>query len=432
MHSIKESLESIAFQLKSDYPSQLAQAFQKCIDAQGMINVIDIALGDIRELTCDTTGIWMEPVLMEPGFLEGDYMVSCVTENLNALSPINMAAVSKLAKYDLASMRAEQILDGTVDLRNAKVTGFFTKIKNRFNVSPSMFGGLFTAWELVGLYLHEVGHAWVTYEYLGQTLITNTIIAEVLGVYNSDLPLARRYEVGRAAVKLSGNPADVPADADMTTIVALVLQGQPRRMADRVGSRWYDQRLAEALSDQFAARWLVGAPLVTAIGKMQRSRGILAARGYDPKWFGLVSNFLNIISLPFGLVEKGAGAVAIATAKSLATTAAIGGSIQMLLHLMSGGKYDAPKTRIDAIRRETVTLLKDRRLDDVVRKQLLADLEVIDKEKASIHSYGDVLSRATDWLIQKATGRANELGANDLSEDLANNRLFELAARLKG
>jgi len=426
------SLESIAFQLRSDYPDRLTALFQKCIDANGDVKVISNLLDDIRQLTHDTTGIWMEPLLAPAGFLEGDYLVSCLVENLNAVSPINPTALSKLEKYDLSNLKVDAVLDGTVDLKNARVTGFFTKIRNHFKMSPSMVDGKFTASEIAALYLHETGHVYVTYEYLGQSLVTNLIVAEILGVWSSDATQARKYEVGRAAVKLSGNPAAIPEEADESTLVALVLQGQAPRMAARAGTRWYDHRLAEALADQFAARWIMGAPLVTAIGKMQRSRGILASRGYDPRWLGLVSNFMTIATLPFGLLSKGVSAAVLAAAKTMTSSLAFSGAMQSILHVLSGGKYDTPRDRIDAIRRETVALLKNTRLDADTRKTLVKDLEIIDAEKASIHSYSDVMARLANWVVQVVIGRKEELAQNNLSEDLANNRLYELAARLKG
>lgn len=427
------SLEAIEHQYNHPYPKQVEALFQLCIDAKGKVTLIDHYLHDIAALTLKTVGIILSPELCKATFLQGGYAVSMVTDDITAISPLNQRAVAAMQKGDFTTFKVDQILTGTIDLKNAKVSGFFSTLKNKFLVSPSIFDGSLTAAELTALYGHELGHAFTIYEYLGQSLVTNAILAEVMKLTTQvDLPIKRRFELGKAAVDLSGYKGKVPDDVDTAAITAMILKGQDVRMAAAVGSRWYDKRLAEALADQFAARWGMGANLVTAMGKLYKARGILGPAGYTPKWLGIGCNILNIALLPFTSVTRGVAAVVVDTVYNVAKSMMISGTLASINFIIGEGKYDDPRNRYLAIRRESVSALKDRDLPDDVRRQILADIAMIDGEINNIHGYDDVMGYLAKYLIGLFTGRGDELKENALSEDLVNNRLYELAATLKG
>jgi hypothetical protein len=278
------------------------------------------------------------------------------------------------------------------------------------------------------------------YFYMGETLVTNTILAEVVGRIDTEETVEKKFLIGKAAIKLSGGKSTKDV-AEMTTdeITAVVLEGQMARMQQRTGSRWYDIRLAEALADQFASRWLAGAPLVTALGKLERSKNIFfSATGFDPIWVGLSSNFFTVVMLPFKMVKVGevakyvletsARPILIKIAKAFCSSVALGSINQFT---GTHKRYDTWEQRFAAIRRELVTLLKDRDLSPEIRKSALADIEVIDNEIAKIHPYGDIMSKLAKWSWRTVTGRKQELDRHHNAEELANNRLYELSALFK-
>ncbi|MNG38101.1 hypothetical protein D3C84_1256620 [compost metagenome] len=79
-----------------------------------------------------------------------------------------------------------------------------------------------------------------------------------------------------------------------------------------------------------------------------------------------------------------------------------------------------------------VGFLKNGKLNDDVRKQVLADIATIDNELNNVHKYGDVISKAFVGAYNLVMGRTHAVGQATVHESLANNRLYEAAASLKG
>lgn len=432
--NISESMEAIAFQTNSELPKKINALFVQAQTHKDDPHAVRQFFAEITMLAKDATGVWMELVYVEElNFLES-YRIECHLPNLNAINPINLDALKRIQKYDYNNLTGTQLVEGTVDLKKGKVTGFFTKLRNDMEMSKSMFEGLFEPEELTALYFHELAHAWTNYEFMCETLRTNIILAEVVGAITPDVPLEKRILIGKAALKLSAmDPKNLPDDATPAEITALVMQGQVVRMQEKAGTRWYDRRLAETVADQFAARWMLGAPLVRAIAKRERAKGMFARSGFDAKWVGLLSNGLQIVGLPFkALTEAGRAAFAIASIWSVAKTFSINVIFTSGLGMLDGGQYPQPEQRIAMIRRELVTLLKDQSIDKNTRIRALEDLAVIDEEISKIHGFGDVIRKIGNFTYEMMRGIRQDHASNDLKEDLANNRLYELSASLKG
>lgn len=431
MKSLCKSMEAISFQIGKDFPKKLDHLFEQVMIYSGDVRKLDDILSEVRSLTFETTGINMEIKVVKKEFFR-PFTLSVETPNYNTLSPLNAGAVKRLRDMNLDTFKVQSVLDGEVDLKEGRVSGFFSKILFKMTISENLLNDVLDPDELTAIYLHELGHPFTILEYMGQSLITNVVLAEVLGQLDPEDTAIRRYEVGTYAAKLCGSKDNIPEDPKIEEISAIVLKGQMTRMQNRINSRWYDERLAEAVADQFAARWMKGASLVKAIGKIQRQSGLWAENGYEPIWIGLTMNFINIITIPYNTATRALVKVGM---RRIIESVATGFLVSLAMNALSftaNSVKDAPKDRIEAIRREIITLLKDKNLPDDVRKTALEDLRVIDKEKGSIHSFSDVYSQLTNFVMQSLSGRREELNRHKLQENLANNRLYELSAILKG
>lgn len=430
--SLQESMEAIAFQTTSNYPKLLVALFEKAMSAESDRELNDIC-GKITSLTQDVTGVWIEPQMVESGGFLAPYIVNMSIKDINALSPINQVALKRLENYDLENLKGAELITGTVDLKKGKVTGFFTKIRSTFSFSKSFLSGFFTPMEAAALYLHETGHAYTTFEWLGETMRTNIIMAEVIGRMDSAGSVEKRFRIGQAALKLADVSASIDENTGTEEITALVLEGQVARMQRDTGSRWYDVRLGEVVADQFASRWMMGAHLSTALAKLERSKGIFAEAGYDPKWLGLFVNFANLTALPFTSVSKGVSTLVLKSLAQVSQSFSISLGLNVLVAYLGGsGRYNTVTQRIQAQRRELVMLLKDRKLAPEIINQALLDIKMIDEELAKVHPFSDVYGELSRWTINLVSGIRKDIDDSAAREELANNRLYELSAAMKG
>lgn len=429
MGQLKESMEAIAFQLNANLPKAIAEVFQKIIDIKGARPASDHLLEQLIPIVKDTTGLFVTPVMLEGKGMDA-FNMFILDPNFNAFSPINEKASAMIEKYDLQNIEKIEILKGSIDRKNARVNGFYGTIPFRSGIAIRMFDGRYTARELAAVYTHELGHPYTICEFLGQSLLTNVILAELVGRMDMQTSEARKFMLGRAAIKLAGNDQKIPSDVSSSEITALVLEGQVKRMQKASGTRYYDQRLGEAVSDQFAARWMVGADLVSALSKLERDKGMFGAEGgYNNAWVGVASNLLTLVSIPFGFaLTKGITAVTLHVIKRLATSFTFSLFISGTTYGLEKDTYPPMAVRIRAIRNEIVTLLKDKDLPKDLRERALADLEIIDKEAADVHPFVNVISQVTKYTLDLVSGKQHALGANQMKENLANNRFFEFSA----
>ena len=433
MFNSEPSFEVLAWQRSNRLAPALSESFDVIIDNFNDKGVVTRVFREICERIYDETGLTFQMRTTKKSWFTGPFEISVLAPNLNAVSPVNMKAVERLRKFDVTNMQILDTIDGFIDYKHGKVGGFFSKLVHEIVFSEATFDGSIPPNELTAATLHEVGHGWTNCALLGETLATNVVIAELIGQYDFETDSRKKFEIGVAAQKLAGVTVEEPGDTAKLT--ALVLKGTVARMQARTGTRWYDQRLTESLSDAFAVRFGVGADLVKAISRFERGNHLWASPGYEPAWIGLMFNFANIVNAPFAIANelwKSAARVTVETIARSFGFAFFFNCLSEITRKATGSAHMPTKQRIQAIRREVVSELRNPNLEDERRQQILADLAVIDAEAGSAHSFTDVYSILSKWITNKITGRSSELGYHDQVEDLANNRLYEFSAQLKG
>lgn len=428
------SMEAITLQTNQRFPNQVTELFQKCLDTPDEASML-IQLDKLGQLTGDTTGIQVSFNFIAKQLIAGKYLCSIEPPAMASMNPLRPKMAEVVASLDYTHFVADELIAGTIDLKNVRVTGFYRTIPFKVQFTPQMFDGLLTARELTAVYLHELGHAWTILEFMGQTLITNTILAEAVGRINPDDTYERVFEIGKAAIIMAGG--EVPETIeDLHHIVVCVQQGQERRIQSRVNSKFVGERLVERVADQFAARYMAGASLVTAFSKMERKRNFLVSHtGYDPVWVGSIANVMSIISFPYGAVRSTAVKFTVGLIKGYRLS--VGGTLLQALAmdgLRAAGQLveaESPIERSHSIRRELVGFLKNNQLTDEMRRQILLDITTIDLELKNVHKYGDVMGKMFRGLYNKVVGRADGVASATVQESLANNRLHEVSAILK-
>ncbi|MNQ37740.1 hypothetical protein D3C85_512940 [compost metagenome] len=430
------SEEAISLQVNSIYPRQVAEIFSACMANKDDYSIVMQHLEKLAKLTMDAIGIKVTFGYLEAEFIAGKYLCSIRPPQVSSFNPLMPKMLAKVAALDYTNFVPDELLSGKVDMQKCRVSGFYSQINFVIRFTPQMFDGLLDAKELTAVYVHELGHAWTILEFMGQTVITNTILAESVGKLGPDAPAERIFEVGRAAIMMA--QGDMPDQVnDMMDIVVCVQQGQERRIQNRMSSKYVGSRLSERVADQFASRFLLGASLVTAFSKIERNRNpLMAASGYDPKWVGITSNLMSIVTFPFKGVTAGAFKLTLDILKGYSFAIAgplLKASVTDYMNDRFGmADRETPLERTASIRRELVGFLKNGKLNDDVRKQVLADIATIDNELNNVHKYGDVISKAFVGAYNLVMGRTHAVGQATVHESLANNRLYEAAASLKG
>lgn len=434
MFKTEPSFEVLAWQRDSQLAPRMTQLFQQVIDNGQDEIVVRKSLQEICDLIFEQTGLTFEFRIVEKSWFFGPLEISVKLPNLNAISPINKKAVERLRKFDVQNMTVYDLIDGTIDYKHGRVSGFFSKLVHDIAFSKATFSGAVPAAELTAATLHEVGHGWTNCVFLGESLGTNIIVAELVGQYEYQDTARKKFEVGKAAMKLAGvDQEDIKDTADLT---AVVLKGTVQRMQVNAGTRWYDSRLTETLADQFVVKYGIGVDLVKALTRFERSTHLWADVGYEPKWIGLLFNFANIVMLPFdtaaGVFKPVLSKMLKQTAKSFSFSFFMSGFLSEVAKRVRDSGHAPLKDRIQTIRRDMVAELRQPNLEDDRRKQILADLQLVDEEAGGAHPFTDVYSVVSKWITNVAVGRASELGHHTLVDDLANNRLYEFSAQLKG
>lgn len=430
------STEAISVQVNSAFPRAVTAIFANCLEKKDDHAAILIELEKLAKLTFDEIGINMTFGYLSAELIAGKYLCSIKPPQMTAFNPLMPKMLAKVAALDYTNFVPDELLSGKIDMQKVKVSGFYSQIQFLIKFTPEMFDGLLDAKELCAVYIHEAGHAWTILEFMGQTVITNTILAESIGKLGPDAEPERIFEVGRAAILMAGG--DVPeVVGDMMDIMVCVQQGQEKRIQNRLSSKYVGNRLVERVADQFASRFLLGASLVTAFGKIERARNpLLASSGYDPKWVGITSNLMSLVTFPFGAIKEGVFKLTMSVLKGYALSTAAplikAATTDYMNDRFGLADRETPLERTASIRRELVGFLKSPSLEDEVRKQVLADLNTIDVELRNVHKYGDVITKMFTGAYNLAIGRTHAVGQATVQESLANNRLYEAAASLKG
>lgn len=430
------SEEAISVQVNSVFPKRVGEIFANCVANKDDQAFVLVELEKLAKLTFDETGINVSFGYLKAELIAGKYLCSIKPPQMATFNPLMPKMLAKMSELDYTNFVPDELLSGKIDMQKVRVSGFYSEIQFLVKFTPEMFDGLLDPKELTSVYIHELGHAWTILVFMGQTVITNAILAESIGKLGPDATPERIFEVGRAGIRMSGG--EIPDEInDMMDVVVCIQQGQDTRIQNRVGSKFVGNRLVERVADQFASRFLLGASLVTALGKIERNRNpLLASTGYDPKWVGVASNLFSIASFPFTTLRAGAFKLTLSILKGYALSVA-GPLLKAATTDFMNDRFgladrETPMERVESIRRELVGYLKNGDLADDVRRQVLADLATIDVEVRNVHKYGDVISKVFTGAYNLAIGRTHAVGQATVQESLANNRLYEAAASLKG
>lgn len=308
---------------------------------------------------------------------------------------------------------------GSVDRLHSRVTGVFTEMVGRIHIGQDLIRDRdFTDGEIASIVLHECGHLFTYFEYLGNAFMTNFVLAHVSRqVYQLDSVKERvtiLMEAEQALnIKLDNKEKLVSGDkrARETVVQTVLLSKVAEKSRHELGTNLYDARSWEQMCDQFAVRHGGGRDLATGLERLYRKYGSPSTMP-TVTYLCLEVLFLLtylayfFISIPLTII------------------------LLMIANPMEK-MYDEPGQRVAAIRRQIIESLKQPDIDKQYKKQLLNDIEAIKKLEDQLDDRRGVLmwfwTTVTPWG-RKAL-REEEIQKH-LEETMAN-ELFVIATKFE-
>lgn len=321
---------------------------------------------------------------------------------------------------------------GAVDLRNGTVSGVFSKFPIKIGIGSMFIVGLegarspFDADEVAAIMIHELGHAFTTFEYLGKTVMTGLVIGsavrETTGITE---PSARAKVIMQAAnnanmhideafiektISTHGNNADV-----------ILLTEHVKNLNVLSKTNIYDARNCEQIADQFAVKHGAAAKLGAALEKLHK--------------FSYDINYRSTFMYVTLEVMKFVGLFFLTAVVASSGLLGVGLALVILLSCIPADKiYDDPKDRLIFLKRQVIDDLKKLDHQKVKNKELIATLvESIEDLESRIEDVKDRKGWGTAiWDVITPWGRNREQqeAKAKILEESINNDLYTQAAKL--
>lgn len=253
-----------------------------------------------------------------------------------------------------------------IDYKQAKVGGVYSQIPVNIFIGTEFFGSKFTMEEVAAIILHELGHAYTYFYYLGRMYFANFLIAsyaqEIVGTRDVD----RRKILLKGAERRLGieiyNPnalVEQPS-LDKNKMETLFINAHRYTLANTTGTDIYDFRSCEQLADYFATMHGAGPHLISGLNKFYEMVGHDALLPFP---IYLIGEFFKLILAPITLPS------------ALLTIMVTNPSIK---------RYDDPAARAKYIELQMRGALKDRKMPAEMRKSLLESIEAAGKESSRL------------------------------------------------
>lgn len=322
------------------------------------------------------------------------------------------------------------IIDGSVSLKEAKVTGFFTKLKCwMFLPRNYLTDTTFLNEELAAIVLHEVGHVFTSFEYLDRTVTTNQALGVMLkAMDNTTNSEDKKIIFTKAKEKLNLDDDSFKiilgsSDKDLVTLV--VMNQQIEECKSELGASVYDVVSCEYLADQFSARHGAGRYLVSGLDKLF-SRGLTNASSI------YISATLNSITIASSLIMMGGPVVgtvlAILAVLGMATNAVYTAS-----KLDTEFIYDNSLTRLNRIKHQMVQRLKDPDASSDEKRYIVNYLEEVEPIIKKYAGDNDVKlrNRIAFFFSKKHKYDFEFMSLQKDLEEMGNSNLFVMSEKLK-
>lgn len=372
----------------------------------------------IASLIYDKTGVSVSTQIVDLQYPQAAIQIPNLDRNHPLIADIirwsagdkSVATLKKIAAGDLV---------GVVDREKGKVYGALSKLVCPLYITTEFFTNeAFTMENLAATILHEVGHVFTYYEMLGDVCTKNYAVACAANDMFNKQTVSDRIKVLESYERILGSEIDdkktVAEGTDKTATVTHLLCSATYERRNEDGSTVYSYRGFEFLADQFATRHGAGKYLGETVRKLAPLTATSATAHYATELFKFSTLVANIVFT--------------ATTYNFVFLAIQATYILMVRPMDK--LYDDPLERIERIEREMRGELRDRKLSDVRRKQVLADIDAMVMVKEGVKDRKGIMDIIWEYVIPSGRSERKATEFQQELEKLTNNELYVAAARL--
>lgn len=329
---------------------------------------------------------------------------------------------------------------GTVDLKNAKLSGAFSEIDHPVYCN---FLALFrrtrlTNGQITAILLHELGHVFTQFEYANRLTRTNQVLASLGKTIKAGKKASEVYELKelKDSAKLTDKEIDSILNSDSNMVLGYKLF---RTLYGKYESDTkidiYNQTSSEQLADNFAARFGYGREIVTSLDELDKSvwENIRSANKMYRIWIMFeqlsIFQFALILIFPMAWFAPAISVVIGATVYYL--------FFILLCNWIGAGTskkdftYDETKIRYKRVRDQYIEMLQQIELPKSELSKIINDIKVMDDIIARTERSKGLFDTIKDILFKKDKEAVTEMDLQQLVESLTHNDLLLKSAEFK-
>lgn len=304
-------------------------------------------------------------------------------------------------------------LKGTIDTKNAKVSGVFCDVVSDIIIGTALFKpGKFNDAQIAACILHEVGHAFTYFQFMSTVAYGNLVVQQTINnVFMSNDYKTKQIHL-KQAEEVLGLEKDVSiedwVDTSKENLEVILITRFYRELKSRSDSIYYDVRNCEQLADTFVAKHGGAVALAEANHKLDK----------EYKLYGNANFFSHVLTQTASLVKQ-------ITVGSVT-------SREIILSMHQPKKYDDPKDRIAFLKFQLIDDLKQLpRGDAVSRKDIVDSIKDIDDILKTIHVRRDVLTYIHETMTTVGKSASHQQSQQKKLEEMLYNNLYYQSAKLK-
>ena len=425
MNPLRAAMESIAFQDKG-FANSLTKYFQSILDnyKSGEDAQNSEERDQIVKLTFERTGLRIK-LNLDSSVL---FTIPPTINNGHIFSHSWFRETASNDENVLLKRLKEFKQTSYVDLKNARVGGFFSEIESTIVVGydTSKIYKL-NAGEMTAFYLHELGHVFTTYEYISNTITTNFALATTIRSLNKGDSKKHEYVVKELGKVVSGDErmfAELEGVTDKTVTTALIIGNTQDWYRSESGVSNYDETTCEAVADAFAARFGLAREVVSVVAKIHKATGDAPYYGFTRVIFAM-NQCAAMVLLPLVIGILGLPLIAVAI-----------GIINAIALYVSGDghrdfTYDDLKVRFMRVKEQSMEMLKNKHISKTDKQYQLQAIASIEKQIAEIKGGdGNVIRAVSNFVFPSNRKAKKAIELQRELEQLSANDIFAKAAEL--